>query len=191
MIVTGEVFLQKFNDSNWLQDHHTLIHQTSQKHFLKRNSWSKLHSRSINVRWSDSDNYMLVKDFFPKFLEFYNHLVLPVQKSDVARLLYLYKFGGLYVDMDYEAHADVIHEIRTRTNRSIAVVQSPFLINEAMQNSFMYARVSGHPFFIKCVRNIMQVFRFIQRGCDVSQSCFLLRLFKNPFTKYFTISIPI
>jgi hypothetical protein len=46
----------------------------------------------------DHDIFPLVERYFPMYIDLYLKIRLPAAKSDVARLLALYEFGGLYVD---------------------------------------------------------------------------------------------
>lgn len=49
--------------------------------------------------WTDEDNDGLVRLSYPEFYNYYKEL-LPIQKSDFARHLYIYHFGGVYLDLD-------------------------------------------------------------------------------------------
>src|SRR5262245_36599709 len=46
----------------------------------------------------DHDVLPLIDRYFPIYTDLYEKIRLPAAKSDVARLLALYEFGGLYVD---------------------------------------------------------------------------------------------
>ena len=49
--------------------------------------------------WTDEDNDNLVRLNYPEFYDFYKGL-LPIQKADFVRHLYIYHFGGIYLDLD-------------------------------------------------------------------------------------------
>jgi hypothetical protein len=51
--------------------------------------------------WSDAANEMLVRDHYPQFLEGYLSITKGVIKSDIARCLYMHRYGGMYADMDF------------------------------------------------------------------------------------------
>lgn len=53
--------------------------------------------------WTDEDNRKLVQDLFPSFLAVYDSLRHPIQKADSARYMYMYAYGGIYVDLDFES----------------------------------------------------------------------------------------
>ena len=171
-----------------------------------------------NVLWTDRGNLELVEHYYPAWTSHYATLLnLPkhsggaVMASDWARLLYLHKFGGLYVDLDYEAHIPptdwpVVTENKVwgagaaeNPNFPIYFVNSPFLITEVMQNSLMYAPLPGHPFFLKVGDSIANTLDFIENPyCPddhafpndvhhaVSANCPLTGAFSNRWTKSVT-----
>lgn len=48
--------------------------------------------------FGDADVIPLLEELQPDFIDTYRRIRLPAAKSDVARLLLLYRYGGLYVD---------------------------------------------------------------------------------------------
>src|SRR5437667_9239899 len=52
--------------------------------------------------WTDEDNFAFVKSEFPDMLDIYLRLPKNIMRVDVIRYLWLYRLGGLYLDMDYE-----------------------------------------------------------------------------------------
>jgi len=86
-----------------------IIHQTwkttSVPAFLKRyqDSWKRLNPGWEYRLWTDADNDALVRDAFPAWLDLYRSLPRAIHRADFARVLYLWRFGGLYVDLDIEA----------------------------------------------------------------------------------------
>ena len=162
---------------------HHIVHQTmgvEDDRLLSPNSWTAHHPRALHVRWSDADNRALVAARYPHLLAMYDSLFLTVQKTDVARLLYLHAFGGLYADADYECGGNLFHLLEQGTD--IQIVRSPILLNEVFQNSLMFARHRHLPFFRQALETILEIHAFLHTGCTLSASCSLLRLFGNPFT---------
>jgi len=49
--------------------------------------------------WTDEDNDVLVRLTYPEFYNYYKEL-LPIEKADFARHLYIYHYGGVYLDLD-------------------------------------------------------------------------------------------
>lgn len=50
--------------------------------------------------WNGYDCNNLVKTHFPKYFKIYNNLKYPIQKCDIARLMIVYIYGGIYSDVD-------------------------------------------------------------------------------------------
>ena len=73
----------------WDSDDHTLIEE------MKAEWRSAFPNFKI---FGDSDIIPLIAEVQPDFIETYRRIRLASAKSDIARLLVLYRFGGLYVD---------------------------------------------------------------------------------------------
>lgn len=54
------------------------------------------------ILWTDEMNREFVRKHFPVFLEKYDSYPRNIQRADAIRYLLLKKYGGLYVDMDFE-----------------------------------------------------------------------------------------
>lgn len=52
--------------------------------------------------WTDQDNEYFLKNNYPEYFTIYNKLPAKIMKFDFIRYVYLYHFGGLYLDLDYE-----------------------------------------------------------------------------------------
>jgi mannosyltransferase OCH1-like enzyme len=52
--------------------------------------------------WTDEDNLALVKEDFPHLLDIYQALEYNIMRADIIRYMYMTKFGGYYLDLDYE-----------------------------------------------------------------------------------------
>jgi hypothetical protein len=62
--------------------------------------------------WSDADNKELMKRFYPEFEKIYwSDILTNVQRADLARVLYLHQYSGLYADIDYEAKSNVFESL--------------------------------------------------------------------------------
>jgi|MDSZ01.1.fsa_nt_gb hypothetical protein len=177
MIVRGSDLL---SDAALALNFSSVIHQTDYLIHTRDNSWTQHHPHALHVRWSDDDNERLVTQCYPQFTVLYTRMLfLPVQRTDLVRVLYLHQFGGLYVDIDYEAHTDVVAAVHASSRHSISVVRSPALMNEVMQNSLMHANASGLAFFLRCAESILEIMTFIHTGCNFSNSCAVLKLFHH------------
>ncbi len=52
----------------------------------------------------DQSILKIIKDNFPHFSEIYPRIRIPAARADVARLIALYLFGGIYVDIEMAFH---------------------------------------------------------------------------------------
>jgi mannosyltransferase OCH1-like enzyme len=65
-------------------------------------SWIKNNINFAYVLWDDNDNRKFIVDYFPLFLHIYNSYDREIKRADVIRYFYLYKYGGIYADLDFE-----------------------------------------------------------------------------------------
>lgn len=65
-------------------------------------SWKTLNPEYEYKWWTDEDIINFVKEEYPDFVGVVNNFKLGIIKSDFFRLLVLYHFGGVYVDIDFE-----------------------------------------------------------------------------------------
>ena len=88
------------------------------------------------VLMTDEDNRNMVKEHFPDFLPYYDNLDYPIQKADTARYIFLYLYGGIYMDLDF---------VVTRDLSSMFVHGDIFLVSSGnvsgyFTNSFMASK---------------------------------------------------
>jgi len=85
-----------------------IIHQTWKSTELPENykkwsgTWKLLNKDWKYMFWSDEDLRNLVVNDYPELLEMYDGFNTHIKRVDMARYLFLKKYGGLYVDMDFE-----------------------------------------------------------------------------------------
>lgn len=60
-----------------------------------------LRSKGYNVKlWSDEEIVNLINENYPNFYEIYSLARTGVQRGDISRLLLVYHYGGIYIDLD-------------------------------------------------------------------------------------------
>jgi len=98
-------------------------------------SWVEKNPGWKHVFWSDEDNRLLVKQKLPFILPVFD-LLKPVEQADIARNLYLYFFGGIYADMDFEAIKPLNHlQSHLAQNRATGFVgQEPRAHTRLLEN---------------------------------------------------------
>lgn len=65
-------------------------------------TFSSLNPGHKHLIWDDYDNRDFVAQEFPWFLPVYDGYPKEIFRADIVRYLFLFKYGGLYVDMDTE-----------------------------------------------------------------------------------------
>lgn len=127
-----------------------IIHQTWKTKELPTDvkNW---HNRIIELHpgwdvrlWTDDDNLTLVKEHFPHLLDIYNALQYNIMRADIIRYMYMTKYGGYYLDLDYEvfipfddetSQPDLILPISGEENGTIILGNS------------IFASIPGHQFW--------------------------------------------
>lgn len=85
-----------------------IIHQTARTNQIsweERKLIKRLKEKLYDWEYmfhDDVDNERLIKEYFPQYLERYNAIHKGVAKADIARLVFLYVYGGFYFDTDYK-----------------------------------------------------------------------------------------
>ena len=85
-----------------------LIHQTAKTADIPE-QWRALSEKTKALHpgwtyrlWTDEDNLAFVRAEYPDFVETFVNLPKPIMRADVIRYLWMYRLGGLYLDLDYE-----------------------------------------------------------------------------------------
>ncbi len=84
-----------------------IIHQTYKNHNLPetyricQREIKRLHPDFEYRFYTDQDMDVLMKTEFPEYYDKFNVLSRMIMKIDMFRYFLMYKYGGLYVDMDY------------------------------------------------------------------------------------------
>lgn len=85
-----------------------IIHQTWKDYNLPdnfetwSNSWKKYNSDYDYNLWSDEDNHNFIDNKYNHFLDKYNSYNHNIKKVDAVRYFYMYHYGGIYCDLDFE-----------------------------------------------------------------------------------------
>jgi mannosyltransferase OCH1-like enzyme len=135
-------YKETFNNKNNIPK---IIHQTAPKDKKKwhpiwnecQQTWLKYFPEPEykHIMWHDEDLDSFVKNEFPIFYNnTYKSYNKNIKKIDSARYLILYKYGGIYADMDYMCFKN-FYDILPQNKISIA--ESPYKNNEEIQNALM------------------------------------------------------
>jgi len=107
-----------------------------------------------HIFWEDQQLRELVQEVFPQCLTMYDNYQQHIQRVDFARAAMLYRYGGLYVDMDMEARSCPFEYF---AEGLVSIVASPYVQNEKHQNSLM-ASPPRHPFWLVLVQEAQRRF---------------------------------
>eukprot|EP00834_Sanchytrium_tribonematis_P007157 NODE_609_length_5433_cov_1.015186.p2 type:complete len:386 gc:universal NODE_609_length_5433_cov_1.015186:126-1283(+) len=103
-----------------------------------------------NVLWTDKDNYELVRREFPQYLYIYQRFQRNIERADFIRYLYMYHYGGLYVDLDVDCLKNSEELIKDKII-VLGAMGEDFPHN--VPNAIMYSR-KKHPFWLFVVNLI-------------------------------------
>lgn len=95
--------IQKIIHQIWINDTH--INKNNKKDVPEKWKksilrWKELHPTWKHVLWTDEDIINFLKQDFPNFLDTYYNYPYLIQRADMVRYLILYRFGGVYCDLD-------------------------------------------------------------------------------------------
>lgn len=134
-----------------------IIHQTWKDHDIPehlrimQDSVIKNNPKYTYMFWTDEDIKNFIDSEYNNITAFYKSLTYPIQNIDFARLLILYHFGGIYIDLDsmcYGGLDDLLGfpvSISNTEKHKAYSSHYPFVLN----NAFMSAEKNNH--FIKKV----------------------------------------
>lgn len=139
-----------------------IIHQTWRTRWVPERfaayvaSWQSRHPDWEWWLWSDADNRRLIRRHARAFLGCYDSYPHPIQRADAVRYFILDRYGGLYVDLDFEclrpidplvAGRDCVlsEESREHSHR--------FGRERIVSNAWMAAE-PGHPFFRQVIERL-------------------------------------
>lgn len=104
--------------------------------------------------WTDEGNEDFVKEYFPDFLETFMNFPKNIMRADVIRYLLMYKYGGVYLDLDYEFLEPFNfgeHEVILPLERSIAYGD-----DRNQLGNCVFASVAGHQFWKDAIESLKQ-----------------------------------
>jgi mannosyltransferase OCH1-like enzyme len=122
-------------------------------------AWKKTNPTWEIKFWSDKDNEELVLSEFPWFYKTYKNFKYNIQRADAVRCCYLFKYGGLYIDMDYLPLNNIDKLFyNEQYNKNVNDNQIYLTLNTnglVYFNSFMASK-PGNNFWIEYLKSIMK-----------------------------------
>jgi hypothetical protein len=118
----------------------------------QRQTYIDLHPSWTFIFWNDTQNLLLANctgyaDVFEKRSG--------IQQADLARLLYLYQYGGFYADLDYIALRNHDALFQLTVNETVDIRSQQLLLqgryDQVVGLEWGYARQSKHPLWAYCL----------------------------------------
>lgn len=145
-----------------------LIHQTAPANRFK---WSPIwetcqqsvmdHFEGFTYKlWSDEDLEKLIRTSYPWFLQHYLSYPSTIMRVDAARYFVLEKYGGIYIDMDFEIHKNFYSQL---PHDKVSIVESSYRETETYQNSLM-ASPPRHPFWNEVFRELHSTYDYYKES---------------------------
>lgn len=113
--------------------------------------------------WTDEENRAFLATHYDWFLPIYDKYEQPIMRVDAVRYFWMYHYGGLYVDLDFQCLKS-IEPLLERKNIVIGLEPHDHLEKEFLQkyeftqilcNAFM-ASVPKHPFWIEMIQQLIK-----------------------------------
>ena len=129
--------------------------------------------------WTDETMDNFVREHFPEFHPVYVSYKHNIQRCDAFRYLVLYKYGGVYIDMDIKCNK----KFKKFLEYDIVLARS-LHIGDLKTNSF-FMTVPNHPFFKYCIDGLSKhkvKFRYFGKHLHVMSTTgpiFLTERFKE------------
>jgi len=106
------------------------------KWFICYESWLRLFPSPeyTHMHWYDDELHNIVEEEFPWFLEIFNEYDVNIKRIDMVRPFILYKYGGIYADMDYFVYENFYDDLN---QDKVNICDSPYKSNEEVTNALM------------------------------------------------------
>ncbi len=121
-----------------------------------QNSWLDHHPEWTYMFWTDADNRKLIAQDFPWFLDVYDNFPLNIQRADCARYFYMLRFGGVYVDLDFES-LKALDPLVQNVQVALGYMSTDTTSEIAIPNAFL-ASIPGHMFWWYVVKRVLTAF---------------------------------
>lgn len=102
---------------------------------------------------TDSDNINFVKKYFPRFYERFKNFRYNIMRADAIRYLWLFKYGGIYMDLDFYLKGDISKLIDK--NKKLVFVEYDSVAGKQYTNSLMMSS-KNHPFWLMVIDEMMK-----------------------------------
>ena len=123
-------------------------HNTWKEHFPE--------SEYQHVFWDDAKIDEFIENEFPDYITYYYSLPFHIMQLDFARYCIIYKYGGIYVDMDYYCLKNFYSEL----NKNIFFVESSYP-KEIIQNS-LFGSVKNNKHILNIINESKKIYYYYE-----------------------------
>ena len=120
-----------------------------------------------DILMDDEENRNFVKKHFPDFLTYYDNFPYNIQRADAIRYMFLYIYGGLYIDMDFEI-LNPLDELFVSDNEVYLVKSGN--VNSCYTNSFMASKPRSK-FWLEVIEEMKKPLPFYIIGKHLTVMC--------------------
>ena len=123
--------------------------------FKCHDSWKEHYPEPeyTHIMWNDEDIDILIREEFQEYLNLYNSFSFHIIKLDFIRYCILYKYGGIYADMDMFCYKNFYNELK-----GDGYLIGSAYDDELVQNSLMISTVKN-TFFKQCINEIYNKYK--------------------------------
>ena len=107
------------------------------------------------VLLSDEDNLRIVKKHFPDFLPYFVNFKYNIQRADAIRYMVLYLYGGVYLDLDYQA-IKPFGSIILDKDKEVGLIKSGNV--NCITNSFLCSHKASK-FWLQCIEEMKKPYK--------------------------------
>ena len=159
----------------------------------------KLNDTYEYILYTDKEIFIFLTTLYPQYIDLYNALQRPQYKSDLIRYLYLYTFGGWYIDIDILPTLSLSSIYQKTENSNLICMEGAHTNPEKgvfeMANGFLGSK-KGNPVFIELVdlmkeepnpsdygENVKRLYKKLQ----YNESIFIFKERQGPDGKYYIV----
>lgn len=124
--------------------------KTYEKFKLYRESWKNKNPNWFHIEWNKKLGEDFIKEKFPENYDLYKGYQYEIQRCDMLRYLVLYRYGGLYADMDYYCNKPFDQALEKFSNDFYLVSTPNSVGGDYVSNSLMYSK-PRHVFWKKLI----------------------------------------
>lgn len=146
-------------------------------------TWKRFHPAWEYKLWTDDSARKLVAGRFPHLLAKFDSYPFNIQRVDFARLLFLIEYGGVYIDMDFEALRpidgllDSCTVLASEARADAVRVGKPLLVSNAIMASVPRAPFMLHA--LKCLPSRWPRASIIETVLNTTGPYFLTRAYSS------------